>query len=161
MILGHEPLNGRTGHEAGRQLLKKLYLQQTGEDLPPIGKGEWGKPFFENSPWHFSISHTRDQVFCVLAKQNVAVDAESLHRKFSPRLPDRVLSPGELAQYEASEDKNRTFLTFWVLKEAAAKLSGEGLKGYPNHTEFILPHKAVQEIHGCLVAILEEENHVI
>lgn len=161
MILGHEPLNGRTGHEAGRQLLKKLYLQQTGEDLPPIGKGEWGKPFFENSPWYFSISHTRDQVFCVLAKQNVAVDAENLHRKFSPRLPDRVLSPGELAQYEASEDKNRTFLTFWVLKEAAAKLDGRGLRGFPNHTAFTLPDPRVQEIAGCLVAVMTGETYAI
>ena len=50
MILGHEPLNGRTGHEAGRQLLKKLYLQQTGEDLPPIGKGEWGNLKNHDSP---------------------------------------------------------------------------------------------------------------
>lgn len=161
MILGHEPLNGRSGHDAGRQLLKKLYAQQTGEDLPTIGKGEWGKPYFENSPWHFSISHTKDQVFCVLAKQNVAVDAESLHRKFSPGLPSRVLSQGELAQYEASEDKNRAFLTFWVLKEAAAKLDGRGLRGFPNHTDFTLPDPRVQEIAGCLVAVMTGEEYAI
>ena len=74
---------------------------------------------------------------------------------------EKILSPMEKQQFDAADDPHKTLLTFWVLKEAAAKLSGEGLKGYPNHTEFILPHKAVQEIHGCLVAILEEENHVI
>ena len=161
MILGHEPLNGRSGHDAGRQLLKMLYLQQTGQKLPPIVRNPWGKPYFENSPWHFSISHTKDQVFCVLAKQNIAVDAESLHRKFSPKLPGRVLSPWELAQYEAAEDKNRTFLTFWVLKEAAAKLDGRGLRGFPNHTNFTLPDPRVQEIAGCLVAVMTGEEHAI
>ena len=161
MILASCALAGQTGHEAGRQLLRQLYRQETGEELPSIVTTSTGKPYFENSPWHFSISHTRDQVFCVLAKQNVAVDAENLHRKFSPRLPDRVLSPGELAQYEASEDKNRTFLTFWVLKEAAAKLDGRGLRGFPNHTAFTLPDPRVQEIAGCLVAVMTGETYAI
>ena len=161
MILASCALTGQTGHEAGRQLLRQLYRQETGEELPSIITTSTGKPYFENSPWHFSISHTRDQVFCVLAKQNVAVDAESLYRKFSPRLPDRVLSPGELAQYEASEDKNRTFLTFWVLKEAAAKLDGRGLRGFPNHTAFTLPDPRVQEIAGCLVAVMTGETYAI
>ena len=161
MILGHEPLNGRPGHDAGRQLLKTLYLQQTGQKLPPIVRNPWGKPYFETSPWHFSISHTKDHVFCVLAKQNVAVDAESLHRRFRPNLPKRVLSDTEYAQYEASQDKNRVFLSFWVLKEAAAKLDGRGLRGFPNHTAFTLPDPRIQEIDGCLVAVMTGEEHAV
>lgn len=48
-------------------------------------------------------------------------------------------------------------LTFWVLKEAAAKLTGEGIKGYPNHTDFNLTDPRVQRLNGCLVAVLEGE----
>ena len=44
MILACEALTGRSGHEAGRELLARLYRQQTGEDLPPIQKTPRGKP---------------------------------------------------------------------------------------------------------------------
>ena len=47
-------------------------------------------------------------------------------------------------------------MTFWVLKEAAAKLSGRGLHGYPNDTAFSLDDPRVRELDGCLVAIFTE-----
>lgn len=156
MILTSCPLNGRTGHEAGRQLLRQLYRQATGEDLPPILTAPGGKPYFENSPWHFSISHTRRHAFCVLAGENVAIDAEELDRPVNLRLVDKILSPNEMAQFDAAEDKHRALLTFWVLKEASVKLSGEGLRGYPNRTDFSLADSRVKEMDGCLVAVLSE-----
>ena len=154
MILASCALTGQTGHEAGRQLLRQLYRQETGEELPPIRTTHRGKPYFENSPWHFSISHTRRHAFCVLAKENIAIDAEELDRPVDLRLAERVLSPSEKAQFDAAEDKRRALLTFWVLKEAAAKFSGEGLRGYPNQTDFSLEDPRVREMDGCLVAIV-------
>ena len=68
------------------------------------------------------------------------------------------MSPSEQAQYEATSDKNRALLTFWVLKEAAAKLTGEGLRGYPNRTDFRLDDPRVTERDGCLLAILQQEE---
>lgn len=149
-------LNGRTGHEAGRALLAQLYRQTTGESLPPIAVGEWGKPYFPDSPWHFSISHTKTRAFCVLARENVAIDAEELDRRVSLSLAEKILSPGEKAQFDAAGDKAKALLTFWVLKEADAKLSGRGLQGYPKDTDFSLDDPRVQEIEGCLVAIFTE-----
>lgn len=156
MIFSWCALDGRTGHEAGRALLAELYRRETGEALPPIGISPRGKPFFADSPWHFSISHTRKHAFCVLDRENIAVDAEELDRPVNPRLAERTLSPREKEQFEAAADKTRALLTFWVLKEAAAKLSGEGLRGFPNHTKFSLDDPRVREIEGCLVAILQE-----
>lgn len=156
MIFSCCALDGRTGHEAGRALLAELYRRETGEALPPIVISPRGKPFFADSPWHFSISHTRKHAFCVLDRENIAVDAEELDRPVNPRLAERILSPGEKKQFEAAADKTRALLTFWVLKEAAAKLSGEGLRGFPNHTNFSLDDPRVREIEGCLVAILQE-----
>lgn len=156
MILDWCALNGRTGHEAGRVLLAELYRRETGEALPPIGISPRGKPFFADSPWYFSISHTRKHAFCVLDKENIAIDAEELDRPVNPRLAERILSPREKEQFEAAADKIRALLTFWVLKEAAAKLSGEGLRGFPNHTDFSLDDPRVREIEGCVVAILQE-----
>lgn len=149
------PLEGISGHDAGRTLLAKLYREETGEDLPPIRIAARGKPYFQDSPYHFSITHTRRHAFCVLAKVPVGIDAEELDREVRLSLADKILSPGERAQFDAAEDKHRAFLTFWVLMEAAAKLTGEGLRGYPNHTDFSLEDPRVQELEGCLVAILE------
>ncbi len=146
-------LNGRGGHEAGRALLEALYREATGLPLPPIVIGEWGKPYFVDSGWHFSISHTKNHAFCALARENVAIDAEELDRPINQKLAEKILSPGEKVQYDAAPDKNRALLTFWVLKEAAAKLSGRGLRGYPNDTDFSLDDPRVRKMDGCLVAI--------
>ena len=156
MIFSWCALDGRTGHEAGRALLAELYRRETGEALPPIVISPRGKPFFADSPWHFSISHTRKHACCVLDRENIAIDAEELDRRVELRLAERILSPREKAQLDAAADKTRALLTFWVLKEAAAKLSGEGLRGFPNHTNFSLDDPRVRKIDGCLVAILQE-----
>ena len=150
------PLEEETGHDAGLRLLAALYRRETGMDLPPISRTERAKPYFPNSPFHFSISHTLRHAFCALSPAPIGIDAEEKDRIVRPNLADKILSPGELRQYNAAADKRRTLLAFWVLKEAAAKLSGEGLRGYPNHTDFTLPDPRVRELGGCLVAILEE-----
>ena len=154
LYIGSRELKGRTGHEVGRELLSDLYRRVTGRELPSIAVADRGKPYFVDSPWHFSISHTKAHVFCALAKRPVGIDAEELDRKIDLRLADKILSPAERAEFDAAEDKRRALLTFWVLKEAAAKLTGEGLRGYPNHTAFSLSDPRVTEREGCLVAVL-------
>lgn len=156
MRLASCTLNGRTGHEAGRALLEALYKEATGQPLPPIVIGAWGKPYFADSSWYFSISHTKKHAFCALARENVAIDAEELDRRANLALAEKILSPMEKAQFDAAPDKAKALLTFWVLKEAAAKLSGRGLRGYPNDTAFSLDDPRVREMDGCLVAILKE-----
>lgn len=156
MRIAHCLLQGLSGHEAGRKLLAQLYREETGQELPEIRIGEHGKPYFSDSSLHFSISHTKSHAFCVLSEKNVGIDAEELTRKVHLPLADKIFSPGERLQYDAAADKERAFLAFWVLKEAEAKLTGEGLRIYPNHTNFSLDDPRVTEIDGCLVAVLEE-----
>ena len=155
MRLVYCTLEGRTGHEAGRELLRQLYLAETGEDIPPIEVSPRGKPYFSDSDWHFSITHTKHHAFCALSRQNIGIDAEELDRKIKLTLAQKVLSKGEMAQFDRAGDKYRALLTFWVLKEAWAKYTGEGLRGYPNHTNFSLEDPRVTEIDGCLVAVVE------
>lgn len=157
MVLGHANiLPGQTGHSAGRDLLKKLYLEQTGETLPQIALQERGKPCFVTGKWHFSISHTQNHVFCVLSERPVGIDAEEQDRKINLALAEKILSPSEKAQFDAAANPRLALLTFWVLKEAAAKRTGEGLRGYPEKGEFRLDDPRVQTLHGCLVAVVEE-----
>ena len=150
-------LNGRSGHEAGRELLEALYRQETGQALPQILKTERGKPYFADSPFHFSISHTPHHAFCVLSDGNVGLDAEELDREINLKLAQKILSPMEKEQFDVAEDKQLALLTFWVLKEAEAKRTGEGLRGYPNHTDFSLDDPRVTQVDGCIVAVLEGE----
>ena len=117
---------------------------------------EISKPYFIDKSLHFSISHTKQMAFCALSEKPVGIDAEPLDRSLDLRLADKILSPSERIFYDAARDKQQTLLRFWVLKEAAAKLTGEGLRGYPNHTEFSLNDPRVKEIDGCLVAVMED-----
>lgn len=158
MLVGCREIEPGTGHTAGRQLLSQLYRQHTGKELPPILLTQLGKPYFEAGSPHFSITHTPKHVFCALSDHPVGIDAEELDRDVNLRLAERILSPGEMAQYLAAEDKRLALLTFWVLKEAAAKASGEGLRGFPNHTDFSLDDPRVQIRDGCLLAVIETKG---
>jgi len=157
MVLGEQSVEPGQGHAAGRELMGRLYRECTGEELPEILVTDRGKPYFAQGPWHVSITHTKHHVFCALSEHPVGIDAEELDRGIDLRLAEKILSPMELEQYHAAQDKRRALLTFWVLKEAAAKCSGEGLRGYPNHTSFSLSDPRVQIKNGCLLAVIEQE----
>ena len=126
------------------------------EELPEIRTTERGKPYFTDGNLHFSISHTQKHAFCVLSENNVGLDAEELDRKVNLKLAEKILSPEEKARFDAAENKEKALLIFWVLKEAEAKLSGRGLRIYPNHTNFSLDDPRVKKMNGCLVAVIED-----
>ena len=159
MRLKWERLDGRSGHEVGRQLLGQLYREETGEELPAIHIAPRGKPYFEDSALHFSISHTKEHAFCVLAECPVGIDAEEKSRQINLCLAEKILSEPERVRFEAAADQRDALLRLWVLKEAAGKLTGEGVNGYPNHTDFDPCDIRIQEIDGCYVAVLKENDH--
>ena len=161
MFLEYKTIVPGTGHGEGRELLARMYERFVGGELPEIAEMPQGKPYFINSPWYFSISHTKGHVFCALSTRPIGIDAEEVDRQIKLRLADKILSPMERQQFDAAFDKRLALLTFWVLKEAQGKYSGKGLAGYPNHTQFSLSDPRVREIDGCLVAVIEEEDHVI
>ncbi len=152
--LAHTALNGRSSHEAGRMLLSQLYDAHVGKPMPQILTESKGKPYFADSGWHFSISHTKRHAFCVLADVPVGLDAEEMDRKIDLSIAPKILSKGELAQFRSAQDPRQALLSFWVLKEAQGKLTGEGIKWHPAHTDFTLPDSRITEIDGCLVAVV-------
>lgn len=161
-VIGCRLLGGQPAHEAGRQLLQRLYLEHTGKKCPEILVTDRGKPYFADNSLHFSISHTNRHVFCVLSEKNVGIDAEEMNRRVPLHLARKILSPSEQVRFAAAADKNAALLRLWVLKEAAAKLTGQGLRGYPNGTDFDPADCRVREMDGCYVAVLEEgEDHAL
>ena len=160
MIAASCALGGRSGHRAGRLLLEQLYRQATGAPLPNIRLTPRGKPYFEQSPWHFSITHTDRHAFCVLSHAPVGIDAEELDRPVRFSLAKRIFSPAEQQRFALSSNPQEAFLSLWVLKEADVKRSGLGLTGFPNRTDFSPEDPRVYRWLGCVVAILGEEEGV-
>ena len=156
MILLYGALNGRDGHSVGRELLAKLYEQATGEKLPPIAVTPRGKPYFPDGDWHFSISHTDHFAFCALSRHNIGLDAEEKGRKVTPAMMEKFTSEAERSRLGA--DPPDAFLRLWVLKEALAKLTGRGMGNWLKDTDFDPFDQRIQEINGCYVAVLEEDD---
>lgn len=153
MRIAFDRLDGRDGHTAGRALLTRL----CGGQLPQMAKTPQGKPYFPHFPLHFSISHSKNHVFCCVSHCNVGIDAEEVSRQVSPALAKKILSGTEAPRYAAASDKNAALLRLWVLKEAYAKLTGRGLGDYLYQTDFDPDDPRVLLIDGCYVAILTEE----
>ena len=156
MRFGWTRLDGRSGHDAGRELLRQLYREETGEEIPAILIAPRGKPYFEVSNWHFSISHTKNHAFCVLADCPVGIDAEEKDRRINLRLAEKILSETERRRFDAAPDPRQALLRLWVLKEAYAKLTGRGLGNYLRETDFSPDDPRITNIDGCLVAVLTE-----
>ena len=120
--------------EAERLSLGGLYL------LHALGaEGELvyenGKPRLDGSGIKFSISHTREAVFCAVLKNaeapEIGLDVELLHRTEhtdAERLARRWFSPLEQEALK-KEGSAAAFLEIWTRKEATVKRSGIGLSG--------------------------------
>lgn len=158
MFLLWEALNGRDGHQVGRELLAKLYQQTTGDAMPPIATTPQGKPYFPDGNWHFSISHTKNFVFCALSRGNIGLDAEEKGRNVTPATIEKFTSNGEKSRL--GSDPQDAFLRLWVQKEALAKLTGRGIGNWLKDTDFDPFDQKIQEINGCYVAVLEETHAV-
>lgn len=120
------PLNGDDRHEAALRLLAREYETVWSCPMPEIALHPNGKPYFTNGAGFFSISHTKNYVFCALSDCEVGFDAEE-NRTVSQNAEEKILSAQEKAVCDAAEDPSRQFLQFWTLKEAYLKFTGEGV----------------------------------
>ena len=66
----------------------------------------------------------------MLAACPVGIDAEEKDRRINLRLAEKILSEPERVRFEAASDRRDTLLRLWVLKEAAGKLTGEGINRF-------------------------------
>lgn len=154
MDLLWQRITGSSGHDTALSLLKSL----CGDPLPAIAKTPQGKPYFVDSPLHFSLSHTDSHAFCCVHDQNVGIDAEEIGRKLEPRLLRRYCSESEQLACQAAENPQDALLRLWVLKESYAKFTGRGLGNYLKDTHFSPDDSRIQIIDGCYVAVYTQER---
>lgn len=149
-------------HESVRLYLKPLYESIAGSPMPPLLREPGGKPYFGSSKLFCSLTHTKTAAFCALSDQPVGLDAEALTRQASPNLARKILSPGEYARWEAAQGPQKSLLTFWVLKEAYVKYTGEGLRKSFREVSFDLDTlRLLAPKEPLTFTLLEEAGHLL
>lgn len=99
-----------------------------------------GKPYIENCPIHFNISHCENTLIYAFSDKEIGIDIEKirpishsvLNRFFSTEEQEFVL--GKASNESESEDYYKpqileNFYRIYTLKEAICKKSGIGIKG--------------------------------
>lgn len=125
-----------------------------------IKKGYRGKPYIENSPFHFNISHADGIVVCALSQSEIGVDAESI-REVSDRVMRRCYSDSEIEYINSCEDKNVAFTRLWTLKESYVKLTGEGVGTDLKSVSFDLKNETAFSDKLAFSQFILNDRHVI
>jgi 4'-phosphopantetheinyl transferase len=100
-----------------RDLLRHWDLEFTG-----LTKDDQGKPFFKNTSYHLSLSHSYPYVAAIIdRKKSVGIDLEQPKAKLL-RIAPRVLSSEELE--DAGSDITKHCI-YWCAKEALIKVYGK------------------------------------
>lgn len=104
-------------------------LQSNGFPIPTVSFSATGKPCFLDSPICFSLSHTRGLCAVAISDRPVGVDIEIRKSGYPCHLVERSLCEAEKNVYDGD------FTRIWCRKEAVAKMTGEGITGYPAHID--------------------------
>lgn len=91
-------------------------------------KGEGGKPYFQNLPLSFSLSHTTDAVACAVSSVPIGVDVQKKVAQYQPAMR-RACCQNEIDFILASNAPIDDFARLWALKESYAKCIGTGVFG--------------------------------
>lgn len=93
--------------------------------------GSRGKPYLQEYPFYFSLSHSGDYVLCVLSGQEVGADIQQHRKCDTKRLAERFFSEQEKVFLEQARQRGcrgeELFFYLWARKEAFGKLTGGGI----------------------------------
>ncbi len=130
----HKEGNGNVeaaGTESVRRLTISQALSVLGEPMEiTYTYGAKGKPFFQDIPVFFSLSHSGHYVCCVFSGQEVGVDIQYRTPLTSDRIVRRFFAEAERRLWEncsSTEEAEKLFYRLWTRKEAYGKLTGEGI----------------------------------
>ncbi len=122
--------NARLLSDAGRSLLARGLLELYHiPHLPETARNENGKPYLPEYPdIHFNISHSGSLAVCVFAPVPIGIDIQEVCRNPS-RVIRRFGGEALYAKYEAAENRDAFFLSWWTREESYAKWKGSTLAG--------------------------------
>lgn len=137
---------GMLGKILLRRELMKIYPTST-DILEQISYSRFRRPFLENVPLDFNISHSGNVVVCAVSTSGrIGVDVEILQAVELSYLAPQMQET-EWQEIQAAPDIYRSFFYHWTRKEALLKANGKGLH---------LPMNAIA-VHNNS-AVIEEEK---
>lgn len=124
-------------------LLKRGLLENYGIDSNPFLAYEVnGKPYLKDYPGiDFCISHCNNGVLCVIADEPVGCDIEDIPQNIDDLLYNNCFCPSEQMLIHDSEKPEVEYTKLWTMKEAALKLTGDGLSCDLQFLLQTMPHK--------------------
>lgn len=84
-----------------------------------------GKPFIENNPLRYNLSHSGDYVICAISQREVGIDIEKRERidlEIAEHFHEK-----EFQDIMSQKDSLAVFYDYWCLKESYLKYTGMGL----------------------------------
>lgn len=120
---------GAEGNLAVYTVSQALKLLKKPLDLK-FSYGQNGKPYFQDYPFYFNLSHSGEYVFCAISDREVGVDIQQFRPVDEVRLTRRFFSDEEQKILERCldrEERRKFFYRLWTRKEAYGKLTGEGI----------------------------------
>lgn len=115
------------------ELQRALRLAFGIDDTSPFAYGAHGKPSLARHPGiHFSISHCRQAVGCLLSNRPCGLDIERI-RPVNPALIRYTMNPGEAQAIHSAPSPELMFARLWTRKEAVLKLLGTGITDSLHH----------------------------
>ena len=120
---------GAEGNLAVYTVSQALKLLKKPLDLK-FNYGRNGKPYFQDYPFYFNLSHSGEYVFCAISDREVGVDIQQFRPVEEVRLTRRFFSEEEQKILERCldrEERRKLFYRLWTRKEAYGKLTGEGI----------------------------------
>lgn len=119
---------GSRNRELVARFLERLLVGYLGR-MPELGKERRGRPFVPGKPLDFNLSHSGNWIVGAFVRHGrVGVDIEHMRTdRDLPGIAKRFFAPEE-AQAVGTDPLGR-FYRYWTAKEAALKMTGQGLSG--------------------------------
>ena len=135
-IASRAPSAAAEGLYAVYLLLKLIdrYFPNTANEVITFSRSTNGKPYFDDSPLKFSISHSGGIVACAVSdcgEVGVDVETANISQKKALKLADRFFTDDEIREVKRDP---QTFTRIWTRKEAASKFFGENLADFIKKT---------------------------
>ena len=134
----------KTAYPTSESYIRSVLETFYGITAPTILKTENGKPYLENNPVHFSLSHTKEKIFLAVANFPVGIDAEK---------SDRIIDETVAKRYFHAErfESPKALLRKWIKTESKVKFLGSTLAKE-------LSHPTEQEL---FFSFHETDDHVV
>lgn len=127
------------------ELCRGLQLEYSINEMPLFTYSKEGKPSLHSLPqFHFSISHCKEAVGCLLSTVPCGLDIECI-RPAKETLVRYCMNDEEYQEIFSSPNPDVAFITLWTMKEAVFKLQGTGIND--NIKDILLP----QNIQGISI----------